>query len=149
MGKIVLRVVFLASLALNVAFAVYLILTFCPMNSRFNTSDPRLSRQQIRDMKEIRRQMLPRYEALQQKRDRFQEELVALLKMEPSDRERIHSCIENIGVVQKEIRKLNVEEILACKRFLSDRQCGCLLDRGAKKTKMSCEGDKGCSADSK
>jgi len=148
MGKIVLRVVFLASLALNVAFAVYLIST-CSRGAANRAFDPKLSKQQEQSMKEVHRQMLPRYEALQQKRDRFQEELVALLKMEPSDRERIHSCIENIGVVQKEIRKLNVEEILACKRFLSDRQCGCLLDRGAKKTKMSCEGDKGCSADSK
>lgn len=149
MGKIVLRVVFLASLALNVAFAAYLISTSCRGNSRIAATDPQLSRQQIHDMKEVHRQMSPRYEALRRKRDRFQEELVALLKTEPADRQRIHSCLEDIGTVQKEIQKLNVEEILACKRFLTNRQCCCLLDRGAKKTKMSCEGDKGCSADSK
>ena len=149
MGKITFRIVFLASLALNLAFAAYLISTCCRGNSGSAAPDPQLSRQQIREMKEIRRQMAPRYQALLRKRDRFQEELVALLKMEPADQERIHSCIGNIGAAQQEIQKLNVEEILVCRRFLSNRQCCCLLDRGAKKAKMSCGSGDGCSADSK
>lgn len=148
MGKIIFRVIFLASLALNLAFAAYLISNSGRVAAN-RTPDPKLSRQQVQSIKEVHRQMAPRYEALRQKRDRFQEELVALLKAEPADRERIHSCIENISAAQQEIQKLNVEEILACKRFLSNRQCCSLLDRGAKKAKMSCGTDNGCPADSK
>lgn len=149
MGKVILRIVFLASLALNVAVAAYLISTRSSGNSGAAAPGPQLSGQQVRHMREVRRQMIPRYEALRRKRDRFQAELISLLKTEPADRERIHSCIENISAAQKEIRELNVEEILVCKRFLSNQQCRCLLDRGAGKTKMSCGADNGCPADSK
>lgn len=131
MGRVILIVCFVVSLAFNAAFVVHLLHMKSSAAPAPCPASLKLDPAQKARIQELRRTTQPRHEALQRRLDTAQAELVALLKATTADRAAVQGCIDTIAAIRKEMQQLAVEELLACKNFLSGEQCRCMLEMGA------------------
>ncbi len=125
MTKIILRVLFILSISLNIAFAFYF---FNIAASPVPGNPLRLSETQEKEVAEIRLGSHRQNETIKQKIIKCRERLLAALKEEKVDKATVHGCIEKIAGLQKELQKNTVEEILKLKGVLDARQCNCLME---------------------
>ncbi len=125
MGRLILRLLLLFSLAGNAAFLIHFLTVkkttaaVCPVLE--------LSRQERKQMNEVHQRQLPAYNQCRQRLHQAREELLQVLRSDPAEKAKLAVPVAAISAAQNEMLQLTVDEILQCKRFLSPSQCRCLL----------------------
>ncbi len=127
MAKVILRVLFILSVSLNIAFAIHL-LTVRPVEPEEKGIDLNLSETQQGQLKGIHLKIHHENEALRKKIAECQKRVMTALKSERVDKEKINLCLERISALQKKIQKNTVEEIIQVKQVLDPHQCNCLFE---------------------
>jgi Spy/CpxP family protein refolding chaperone len=121
-----IKILFILSVSLNIAFSIHLF-----TSSADSQADPyalNLSEVQKESAARIRMQNHRANEKLKKEIAMCQEELMALLKAEEVDKEKINGCLEKISSLQRDIQKNTIAEILQLKNVLDTHQCNCLID---------------------
>jgi Spy/CpxP family protein refolding chaperone len=126
MARITLRVLFVISLAFNVAFVLHLI-TSHPGGGG-SIPDLNLTSDQERRMRDIRMLIHRENEPIKGQIRLCQEKLMAALRAEKVDLKVANSCVESIGRLQKRIQENSVRELVEFKKVLSPEQCDCLIE---------------------
>ena len=134
----IIRVFFILSISLNIAFAVYL---FSSATTKEN-NNLQLTAPQIKVVKEIRQNVHQENEKIKKEIIQCQKDMLVALKKEKVNKETISQCIDKISNLQKKIQLNTIDEILQVKEKLNQHQCNCLIDDLG--TKLS-QTSKGCS----
>lgn len=127
MARVILRVLFVLSLSLNIAFTIHLF-TARPAESKEQKPALNLSANQEKQLSGIRLKIHKENEEIRKKIAECHKKVMAALKSETVDREQINHCIERISAMQKRIQQNTVEEILEMKKMLTPHQCNCLME---------------------
>lgn len=126
MGKLIFRFIFILSILLNLSMAVH----FFKSNSSSKSTEfaLNLTKQQKEKMTKIRLVSHKKNEQIKILIKRCQEKMIADLKAEEVNKEKVFAHIRDINTLQEKIQQNTIEEILQVKKFLNHHQCECLLD---------------------
>ena len=144
MGKIALRVIFLISLSLNLAFLALHLPGRTAKTASF-APEMQLSAAQVQQLQAVRGKTTPQYTALRERLAERQAQLINLLNTPQIDRPAVEECLAGINDLQSRLQKLAVEEIMQCKGVLDHKQCRCMLEASARRMGLSvCDGRVAC-----
>ncbi len=141
-----IKIIFILSLSLNVAFIIHFLSTQPPAASAQDRLPVplHLTDQQVKDIQPIRQKIHKENEHIKKQIQQYQSKLLTALQEEPVDRGEVNRCIDEINGYQKKIQHNTVEEILQVQKHMNPHQCQCFLhniDCAMKDSTQQCGND--------
>lgn len=125
--KKIVKIVFVLSIAMNVAMAFWLF-----RSEGEPKMELKLSSAQLQQVETLREKYFKKNSALKDKIRDCHRKLVNTLELDIISKDEVYKCVEEINKLQEQIQKNSVDEIIYMKKLLNKEQCKCFMTEVSK-----------------
>ena len=133
MAKRIILILLLVSLSLNIAL---ILKSNRPKEMICKKMDLNLNAQQSDTLKKIHLEMERKNQEIKVKIQTCKADMMGFLKEEPVDKAKVKQCIDTLGLLQNQLQKNTIDEIIKIKGILNKKQCQCFMENFSQTIQM-------------